>query len=269
MHGASAESVATLSELLSAAVNDGADASQVADDLFAVAAVLHGQAGLRRVVTDVSLDADAKAGLVRQLFGDQLDDASLELVGKGATLRWAASRDLGDALEELGVVAVVKSADQDNRADQLEDELFGFGRLVTENPGLRDALSDPARSVDAKRALVRDLLEGKATPAAVRLAEQSVTGSHRTVSAAVEEYQKVAADVHSQRVATVRVARELADQDRQRLAGVLEARYGRKVHLNILVDPDVVGGIRVEIGDDVIDGTVSSRLDDARRRLAG
>ncbi len=269
MHGASAESAATLSDQLAAAVDAGADAAKVGDDLFAVAAVLRSQAGLRRVVTDVSLDADAKSGLVTQLLGDQLDAASLELVTKAATLRWAASRDLGDALEQLGVVAVVKSADQEDQADRLEDELFGFGRLVADNPRLRDALSDPARSVDDKRVLVRGLLEGKASRSAIRLAEQSVTGSHRTVAVAVEEYKKVAADVHSQRVATVRVARELAEQDLRRLAGSLEARYGRKVHLNVLVDPDVVGGIRVEIGDDVIDGTVASRLDDARRKLAG
>jgi F-type H+-transporting ATPase subunit delta len=70
-------------------------------------------------------------------------------------------------------------------------------------------------------------------------------------------------------VATVRVARPLADGDRQRLADVLARTYDRQIHLNVVVDPEVIGGIRVEIGDDVIDGTVASRLDDARRRLVG
>jgi F-type H+-transporting ATPase subunit delta len=68
---------------------------------------------------------------------------------------------------------------------------------------------------------------------------------------------------------TVRVARELTEENLSRLAASLQEKYGRKVHLNVLVDPDVVGGIRVEIGHDVIDGTVASRLDNARRRLAG
>ena len=53
------------------------------------------------------------------------------------------------------------------------------------------------------------------------------------------------------------------------MSGVLARQYDRPVHLNVVVDPEVIGGIRVEIGDDVIDGTVSSRLDEARRRLAG
>jgi F-type H+-transporting ATPase subunit delta len=167
------------------------------------------------------------------------------------------------------VVAVVRSAEQSGQADALEDQLFGFERLVTENPELRDALSDPARSVEDKRTLLRGLLEGKATPATLLLAEQAVAGSHRTVAVALEEYQKVAAAHRNRLVATVRVARELGEQDAQRLAGVLARQYDRPVHLNVVVDPEVVGGIRVEIGDDVIDGTVASRLDDARRRLAG
>ena len=94
-------------------------------------------------------------------------------------------------------------------------------------------------------------------------------GKHRTVVAAVEEYQRIAAAHRNRLVATVRVARELSDQDAQRLSGVLARQYDRPVHLNVVVDPEVIGGIRVEIGDDVIDGTVSSRLDEARRRLAG
>jgi F-type H+-transporting ATPase subunit delta len=70
-------------------------------------------------------------------------------------------------------------------------------------------------------------------------------------------------------VATVRVARPLDKADQKRLAEVLGQQYSTTVHLNVVVDPDVLGGIRVEIGDEVIDGTIASRLDDARRRLAG
>lgn len=269
MRGTSADSRATLSEALDEAVEDGADARRVADDLFAMATVLRDEPSLRRTVTDVSLDPAAKSGLVRKIFGDKLDPASLDLVARAAELRWAGTRDLGDSLEQLGVVAAVKAADQAGEADRIEDELFGFGQLVSQNPGLRDALSDPARSGDDKRELLHSILEGKVSAATLRLAEQAVAGMHRTVGVAIDEYQKVAAEAHNRNVATVRVARELSDEDVQRLATALERQYGRKVHLNVVVDPDVVGGVRIEIGDDVIDGTVVSRLDEARRRLAG
>jgi F-type H+-transporting ATPase subunit delta len=269
MRGASADSLATLTDALEAAVDGGANATRVADDLFGVSEILRREPALRRVLTDVSVTAQGKGDLVRQVFGDKLDRASLDLVAAAAGRRWAATRDLGDALENLGVIAVVRGAEQAGQADALEDQLFSFERLVSQNPELRDALSDPARSVEDKRGLVRGLLESRFTPAAVRLAEQSVAGTHRTVAVAMEEYQKVAAAHRNRLVATVRVARELGEAEQQRLAGVLAGQYGRPVHLNVVVDPEVMGGMRVEIGDDVIDGTVSSRLDEARRRLAG
>jgi len=269
MRGASAGSLERLTELLGSAVESGADAARMADDLFAVAALLRREPSLRRVATDLSLQPAAKSDFVRGILAGQLDPASMDLVASAVAQRWAATRDLADALEDLGVVAVVKGADRQGHADALEDELFGFGRLVEENPDLRDALSDPARSAADKFALIENLLGGRATAATVRLARQAVVSSHRTVSVAVEEYQKVAARNRDRLVAAVHVARELGDADRQRLEGTLARQYGRAVHLNVVVDPDVVGGVKVEIGDDVIDGTVASRLDEARRRLAG
>jgi F-type H+-transporting ATPase subunit delta len=269
MRGASADSLARLTEQLGSAIESGADAARIADDLFAVSALLRKEPSLRRVATDLSLQPAAKSDFVRGLLGEQLGGASMDLVASAVAQRWAATRDLADALEELGVIAVVKGADREGQADALEDQLFGFGRLVSENPELRDALSDPARSAEDKHTLLAGLLEGRATGATIRLAKQAVVSSHRTVNVAVEHYQKVAANNRNRLVATVRVANELADADRQRLQGALARQYDRPVHLNVVVDPEVVGGVKVEIGDDVIDGTVASRLDDARRRLAG
>jgi F-type H+-transporting ATPase subunit delta len=245
------------------------DADRVAEDLFGVAALLGEEPGLRRTLTDPSLPSDAKAGLVRQVFGGKLDDASVDVLASAAGRRWAGTRDLGYALEHLGVIAVVKAADSAGEGDRLEDDLFAYGRLVSTNPELRDALSDPSRSVADKRGLLRGLLEGKASAGALRLAEQSVTGFHRTVAVAVDEYQKIAAKQRQRMVALVRVAQPLAGDEADRLARALSAQYDRPVHLNVVVDPGVIGGVSVEVGDDVIDGTVASRLDDARRRLAG
>jgi F-type H+-transporting ATPase subunit delta len=244
-------------------------AARMADDLFGVADVLRREPSLRRTVTDVSVEGEAKARLVRQIFERALAPQSMDLVASAVGRRWAASRDLADSLEYLGVVCVLRSAEERGEADALEDELFGFGQIVADNPDLRDALSDPARSIEDKRRLIKDLFEGRATAATVRLAEESVVGTHRTVALGVEAYQKIVAEHRNRLVATARVARELGEQDTARLANALEQQYGRPVHLNVMIDPGVIGGIRVEIGDDVIDGTVSSRLDDARRQLAG
>lgn len=264
--GGSAEAVAALTDEL-AGVLAGADGATVGGELFGAAAALRSEGALRRFATDTSVPTEAKAGLVREVFGSRVSEAALGLLTSAVGRRWTASRDLPDALEQLGVVAHVRSAG--GETGRLADELFAFAQAVKDNPELRDALSDPARSREDKAALLRELLGGRALPATVALAEQALSGSYRTVSAALVDYQKIAAEVHREFVATVRVARPLPEGETQRLADVLSRHYGRPVHLNLLVDPSVLGGVRVEIGDDVIDGTVASRLDDARRALAG
>lgn len=263
LRGASANAYAATAAALTGAEDVGA----VGPDLFAVADLLRAEPGLRRVATDASVSDEAKAGLLREVLAGKVSELALAVVTLAVAQRWTASRDLADALERLGAVAVARSAAGD--AGRLEDELFAFGQVVQGNPELRDALSDPARSRADKARLLGDLLGDKVLPATMTLVQQSLSGSYRTVGVALADYQKVAAEVRGQGVATVRVARPLADADRERLAGALSRTYGREIHLNVVVDPEVIGGIRVEIGDDVIDGTVSSRLDEARRRLAG
>lgn len=265
MRGASGEAMAALGDRLATVA--AADLAQLGEDLFGVAAVLRSEPGLRRVATDLSTDASAKAALVREIFGDQLSAPALELVSDAVSRRWTSSRDLAFGLDDLGVRAVVKSTSAD--AGRLADELFALAQVVDGSIELRSALSDPARSVEDKSELLKGLLEDKVLPATLRLAALALNGTHRTVATALAEYQKVAAEVSDQGVAKVRVARELSEEDQARLGEALARQYGRAVHLNISVEPDLVGGMRVEIGNDVIDGSVASRLDDARRRLAG
>ncbi|WP_426245193.1 F0F1 ATP synthase subunit delta [Nocardioides sp. LHG3406-4] len=266
--GASAGAYAALRELLDEQLSGDVDAAKRAgDDLFGVSQLLRREASLRRVATDVSLPAEAKQGLVRQILDGKIDGAAGSVVDAAVAQRWTRTRDLADALESLSEVAVVTSAGSDS--GRLADELFSFAQTVNHAPELRDALSDPSRSVDDKVSLLDGLMADKALPATVTLAKHALAGTYRTVGVALTTYQHVAAELHGEKVATVRVAHPLADGDIQRLTDALSRQYDREIHLNVVVDPDVIGGIRVEIGDDVIDGTVVSRLDDARRQLAG
>jgi F-type H+-transporting ATPase subunit delta len=268
VRGASADAVASLtSELETVVSGSEASAAEVADSLFSASQTLRGEGALRRFLTDQSVAEQARAGLIQEVFGGKVAAGALQLLTSAAAKRWTHAGDLADALEHLSEVALVRSAGSD--AKRLADELFGLGQVVQNNPELRDALSDPSRSVADKSALLDTLLGGKALAATVSLAKQALAGTYRTVSVALGEYEKVAAAAHNEGVATVRVAKELSEAEANRLAAALMRQYGRPVHLNVLVDPAVIGGIKVEIGDDVIDGTVASRLDDARRALAG
>jgi F-type H+-transporting ATPase subunit delta len=267
LRGASAEAMTALAARLDDETGSATGAAALGDELFTVSQLFRTEAGLRRFATDASLPAEAKQGMVQQVFADRLGAATLGLLTDAVGRRWTLSRDLPDVLERLSEIAVVRSAGA--KAGQVTDELFALHGIVDGNPTLRDALSDPARSTEDKAALLDSLLDGKAQPATVTLAKQALAGSYRTVSGALDEYRRVAAETQGQVVATVRVARPLATSDEQRLAELLSSQYDTTVHLNVVVDPEVLGGLRVEIGDEVIDGTIASRLDDARRRLVG
>ena len=262
---ASADALASLTKELEA--SSGAAAAATGSALFQVATTLRSEGALRRFATDAALPVDAKTGLVQQVFGGKLDDAAMRILSSAVSKRWTVARDLADVLEQLSVVASVRSVGDDS--GRLSDELFVFNQTVKDNPELRDALSDPARSHSDKSALLDGLLQSKALPATVTLAKQALSGSYRTVFAALTEYQKVAAEVHGEHVATVRSARPLTDDELGRLTAALTSQYDRSIHLNLVIEPQLLGGLRVEIGDDVIDGSISSRIDSARRKIAG
>lgn len=247
----------------------GTDRAAVGDALFAVTGVLDSSASLRRALTDPSRDGEAKAGLVVRLLDGKVEGAVVDLVAGLARSRWARSRDLPDALEVLAVTAIVASAQDAGQLDQVEDELFRFRRTVDGDPELRSALTDRTASGERKAALVSALLEAKVAPATLRLARQAVlAGRGLRLDAVLTTYGEVAARRREQLVAHVVVALPLDQDQRDRLAGALQRQYGHAVQLNIDVDPAVLGGIRVEIGDEVLDGTISRRLDEARQRLA-
>ncbi|MGY2875699.1 F-type H+-transporting ATPase subunit delta [Marmoricola sp. URHA0025 HA25] len=269
MHGSSSDSLATLTEQVVAAVDGGSDGAELGTGLFAASGVLVDEPSLRRALTDPSTEAAARTGLAEAVFGKHVSEAAGSVVAKAAGLRWVSSGDLGSALEQLGVVAIVRAADREGAGDRLEAELFDFGRTVTEHHDLRSALSDPARSVEDKRALVRSLLDGRAHPGTVMLVEQAAGGRHLTLTNAIDTFVELAAASRDRVVATVRVAQPLAEDEEKRLAAALSAQYDRTVHLNTVIDPSVLGGIHVTVGDEVVDGTVSSRLAEAGRRLAG
>jgi F-type H+-transporting ATPase subunit delta len=267
LRGASADSLAELTTELDDALRAGSDAQRVAEELFEVSALLRAEPSLRRVATDASLATEAKQGMARQILDGKVDDVTLSLVVTAVAHRWTRTRDLPDALERLSEVTVIRSVG--TKADQLADEIFAISQMVTATPDLRDALSNPARSTEDKAALVDTLLGGKVLPATVALVKQALAGTYRTMTSALETYRQVAAAVQGEGVATVHVVHSLSDTERERLGKALSEQYGREIHLNEIVDPSVIGGVRVEIGDDVFDATVASRLDDARRKLAG
>jgi F-type H+-transporting ATPase subunit delta len=271
MNGASRIALAEARTRLDA-LTDGssADAAKLADELAAVTTLLQREVSLRRVLTDPAQDGSAKAELAGRLLGGQVGGATADLVSGMVRSRWSQPRDLVDSVEELSATADLTAAEQRGALDNVEDELFRFGRIVESSTALRSALTDRSATTAAKSALLRSLLGGRADPVTERLVVRLVTQPRgRSLESGLQTLSRLAAARRGRVVATVTSAVPLTDVQKQRLGAALAKLYGRTVHLNLDVDPDVVGGVSVQIGEEVISGTIAERLEDAARRLAG
>jgi F-type H+-transporting ATPase subunit delta len=268
MRGISAEGLADAEARVEELASAG-DAAAIGSELFAVSDLLGHEAALRRALTDPSMAGKAKSALASAVFERRLSEDTIRVVATAAAARWSTAGDFVDAIEQLAVLAFVIESESAGELSELEDELFRFGRVILGDPRLRDAITNRQVPAEHRQDLVRSLLEGKASEPAVALAVHAVASRHRSVEVALEEYERIAAERQQRLVAVVRTAVDLTEDQHERLAAALAKQYGSKIQLNVVVDPDVLGGVRVELGDDVIDGTVSARLDEAARRLAG
>jgi F-type H+-transporting ATPase subunit delta len=269
MRGVSRASYAELRDALGGIAVGPATSEQIGDQLFAVVRLLDSEHGLRRALADSTKPAGEKSGVARRLLHGRVSEATEGLVADAAAAHWATVGDFADALEQLAIEALTMAAQYGGTLDDLEDDLFRFGRVVSAQPGLRSALIGPTPA-DAKGSLLANLLSAKVSGPSLSLITQVLTHPRgRSPQAVLDLAASIAARRRQQLIAVVRAATELSAAQRQRLLATLTAAYGQGIHLNVVHDPAVVGGVSVQIGDELIDGTAASRLAEVRRRLAG
>jgi F-type H+-transporting ATPase subunit delta len=266
MQGASRNSLATLREQLP---TDG-DLTALSEQLYAVVSMLTTQASLRRALADPASSGDAKVRVIDSLFGERVDAPALELLREAARSRWSQPRDLLDSLEELAVDAVLAAAQGAGDLDDVEDELFRFERILDAQPDLRAALTNRNYTADAKRQLLHTLLDGKVNAVTFSLLERAVVEPRgRTIERAVRDLSRLAAQRRERLIAHVTTAVELTDDEERDLGEALGRAFGSQVRLQVVVDADLIGGLTVRIGDEIIDGSVARQLGEARRKLTG
>ena len=272
MRGVSRESLAGAREGLESG-SSGLDSPvllTLGEELFSVVHLLHGQSRLRRVVSDPAIPAERRADLLGQLLGDRLSRPALLVVDAVARASWSTPRDVVDAVDDLAAQAVFAASEREGVLDDVEDELFRFSRILDREPRLRGALTDPGLPADRKRALLDDLLGGKVRPATLTLVHQVVLYPRgRTIDRGLEQYGRMAAERRERLVAHVSTVVPLSEEQQRRLADALAAHLGHRVHLNVEIDPELVGGITVRVGDELIDGSIAHRIAEARRRVVG
>ncbi len=160
-------------------------------------------------------------------------------------------------------------AEAEDALEEIEDEVFRFARSLEGEQRLRDSLADPGIPADRKKAVLAEVLGGRAGPHTVSLLGFIVEqGRARDLGAIVDDLVALAAERRRSAVAEVRTAISLDAEHRRRLAEALERATGKKIELKVVVDPSVVGGVVARVGDQVIDGSVRRRLELARERLS-
>ncbi|CAI9410385.1 F0F1 ATP synthase subunit delta [Aestuariimicrobium sp. T2.26MG-19.2B] len=238
----------------------------VADDLFGVVDVLGEATALRRALSDPDATAGAKTDLVERLFGARLSAPAVAVVKEAASLRWSSMGALVAGIERQAARAALKQAEAAGQLDQVADDLFHFNRIVADDDGLRETLTDARIDRTAREQLVDQLLQHRTSPVVVVLAKRALRARH--LADALAGYGSLAAQLRDRSVAKVVAAVPLSPEQEVRLRAALVKQVGREVDLQVRIDPSVLGGLTVRIGDEVIEGTVAHRLEDARRQLA-
>ena len=267
MFGSSRESLAGLRNAVQSH-RGAADFRMSASELLAVAAVLAGEKSLRQTLADAGTPSQARIALVDSVFGGRTSETCIAMLRQCVSARWSTDADLVDAVQLLAIQMLCVCAQDSGALDTVEEELFLFGRAVASAPQLQMTLTDPSLPASAKADVVSSLLAGRGHDITVELLTHTVShlGGQR-LDAAIEDLVAVAADQRNRLVAHVTSAINLDDTQTSRLRTALSTLTGRDINVNITVDRGVIGGISVRLGDEIIDGTVASRLAAARTQL--
>ncbi|MEJ5919492.1 F0F1 ATP synthase subunit delta [Corynebacterium sp. H78] len=268
MHAASRESLASLSAGLDSAIGGRAvsvaTAAQTGSELFDVVEVLDSDRGLRVAVADASAAAEQRSGIVQKLFAGKVSESTLKVVTDAATQVWSTPREMRDGLVELGRRSLLRSAEGQGQLETVENELFQLGNILAEQPQLEQLLADKAATPEAKRGLLASVLYGKVTSVTEALALQAVGRPTKRPADDIDSLSRLAAGLRNRVVARVTSATAISALQQHALADKLSRIYGKDVSIHTVIDKSIIGGLVIRVGDEVIDGSISKKLEKMR-----
>lgn len=217
---------------------------------------------LAAVLGDASATIESKTQLLERLFGSLSAGARGVLISAVSEV-WSNTDEFIAGIEELGLRAEALAH------AELPEELLAIADLVDRSHELQLSLGSKLIDAKGKVRLVQRLLAGKASVSATSIVSHLVTNPRgRRLDAALRDAARIAADQEGFELATVTVASPLSADQHNRLTRLLEQSAGRPVKITTVIDAEILGGVRIQLADDMIDGSVSARLDDLRQQLA-
>ncbi|BAN30403.1 F0F1 ATP synthase subunit B/delta [Mycobacterium avium subsp. hominissuis] len=245
--------------------------SALSSELVSVAQMLDREIVVTRYLTVPAEDAGPRVRLIERLLSGKVGDVTLEVLRAAVSERWSASSDLIDALEHLSRQALLEVAERENKVDEVEEQLFRFSRILDVQPRLAILLGDYAVPVEGRVGLLRKVLDSASitvNPIVAALLTQTVELLRgRPAEEAVQFLAEVAVARRGEVVAQVSAAADLSDAQRSRLTEVLSRIYGHPVSVQLQIDTELLGGLLIAVADEVIDGTLASRLAAAEAQL--
>jgi len=269
MKATSRQSLAAARNALEKKLTSAEIAATTSRDLLAMVVVFDSNISLSRALTDRSRNVADKSELIKRVFANSVSEVTLSFANELIALRWSSPSDLVSAIERLGIETDAAAAEKSNSLDRLEEELFSFTQTVRKSPELRATLNNRELIGARKSALIASLLKGKSLDATVRLIGALVDHPRgRNVDSVMADLADAIAARKSRTIAHVKSAVVLTQDQVDRIAQSLSAQIGTQVRVNVEIDTTVVGGLSIRFGDEVIDGSIATRIGSAQRLLA-
>ena len=245
------------------------DAWRIGNELFTITKVLDDSIQLERALTDPSRPVADKVAVLKELLGDNAHPMTMEIMTDLVSRRWSRARDIANAVEDFGVDAMMYYADATDATLQVSIELSELHSALLNLPVVRAKLYDYQATSEARVKLFREVFSGKTlNKVTMRLAEHATCNLRRrryleTIQWLINKFSRHMGEA----MVTVTTATPLKKQQIKRLVEVYSAKVGRQVHINSVVDPTVLGGMRIQVGDEVTDNTVVAQLQNLHRKV--
>ena len=245
------------------------DAWRIGNELFTITKVFDGSIQLERALTDPSRPVADKVAVLKELLGGNAHPMTMEIMTDLVSRRWSRVRDIANAVEDFGVDAMMYYADATDATLQVSIELSELHSALLNLPVVRSKLYDYQATSEARVRLFREVFSGKTlNKVTMRLAEHATCNLRRrryleTIQWLINKFSRHMGES----MVTVTTATPLKKEQIKRLVEVYSAKVGRQVHINSVVDPTVLGGMRIQVGDEVTDKTVVAQLQNLHRKV--